>query len=177
MSVSLLLDFGTPGRSNYFGLVPSEANFVAPGKKPLSSMSPMMVFRNSDSGATSDRKKTLALVVGGSGGPKIVSSVLQVIFNVCMVGMNLFDSVARSRVHEQLLYHDSAVTTTERSKIHNDIWISVPNRTRGALLRRGHDTLLNIDYAGTVQAVSVDFETKTLAAMSDIRKGGTPAGY
>ena len=170
-----LVDFGTPGKSNYFGLVPSEANYVAPGKKPLSSMSPMMVFRNNDSGATDGKK--LALVVGGSGGPKIISAVLQVILSVCLVGMSLFDAVAKPRIHEQLLYHDAAITTTEKSQVNGGLWINVSNRTRQALLRRGHDTLVDIDYAGTVQAVSIDLETNKLSAMSDIRKGGTPAGY
>ena len=170
-----MTDFGTPGKSNYFGLVPSEANYVAPGKKPLSSMSPMMVFRNNDSGSPDGKK--LALVVGGSGGPKIISAVLQVILSVCLVGMNLFDAVAKPRVQDQLLYHDAAITTTEKSQVNGGLWINVPNRTRQALLRRGHDTLVDIDYAGTVQAISVDLETNKLSAMSDIRKGGTPAGY
>ena len=53
----------------------------------------------------------------------------------------------------------------------------VDQRTKDALLSRGHDSLLDIDYAGTVQAVAVDLESNTLSAVSDIRKGGKPAGY
>ena len=75
------------------------------------------------------------------------------------------------------MYHDAAITTTELSHLDQGPTIAVPQRTKAALLARGHDGLLDIDYAGTVQAVSVDFETNTVSAVSDIRKGGKPAGY
>jgi len=78
---------------------------------------------------------------------------------------------------DQLLYHDAAITTTELSHLDQGPTIEVPQRTKTALLSRGRDSLLDIDYAGTVQAVAVDFETNTLSAVSDIRKGGTPDGY
>jgi gamma-glutamyltranspeptidase len=195
-------DFGVPGRSNYYGLKPSEANFVAPGKKvristlaylnsfildqgshgcsavtkPLSSMSPTMVFRREDAADEDDWGK-LMLVVGGSGGPKIITSVLQVLINYCLLGMPLFESVARPRVHEQLVYHESATTTTEKALLDQGPLIAVSERTKNALLSRGHASLLDVDYAGTVQAIAVDLETNTLSAVSDIRKGGTPAGY
>lgn len=169
-------DFGNPGKRNFFGLEPSEANFIAPGKRPLSSMSPTMIFRKRE-GSSDDEFGKLELVVGGSGGPKIITAVLQVILNYCFLGMDLFGSVARARVHDQLLYHDGAVTTTELSHLEQGPTIMVPQRTKDALLARGHDNLLDIDYAGTVQAVAVDLESNTLSAVSDIRKGGIPAGY
>lgn len=84
----------------------------------------------------------------------------------------LFDNIS-----DQLMYHDAFVTTTEKSVLDQGPTIEVPQRTKTALLSRGHETLLNIDYAGTVQAVAVDLETKLLSSVSDIRKGGTPAGY
>lgn len=155
--------------------------------QPLSSMSPTFVFHNEneetiheDEQTTSERKRQLGklmLVVGGSGGPKIISAVLQVILNYCFLGMNLFDSMTRPRVHEQLMYHDSPVTTTERDALQEGPLIEVPQETKDALLRRGHDALLDIDYAGTVQAISMNLETNTLSAVADIRKGGSPYGY
>jgi gamma-glutamyltranspeptidase len=192
-------DFGNPGRSNFSGLKPAEENFIAPGKKvcrhlllaqivgklfsstsssskPLSSMSPTMVFRKTE-GADDDTFGKLELVVGGSGGPKIISSVVQVVINYCLLGMPLFDSIARPRVHDQLVYHDAALTTTEKMLLLEGPLIEVPQRTKDALLARGHDSLLEIDYAGTVQAVAVDLETNNLSAVSDIRKGGRPAGH
>jgi gamma-glutamyltranspeptidase len=154
-------------------LKPSKENFIAPGKKPVSSMSPTMVFRKSKN----SNYGKLALVIGGSGGPKIISSVLQVIINYCFLGMTLFDAIARPRIHEQLLYHDAAVTTTENDMLDQGPLLEVPQRTKDALLRRGHSRLLDIDYAGSVQAVSLDLETNSVSAVSDIRKGGKPAGY
>ena len=136
-------------------------------------MSPTLVLRREESGNGWGK---LMLVVGGSGGPKIISAVLQVIINYCFLGMNLYDSIVRPRIHEQLLYHDAAVTTVEKDKLDQGPTIEVSERTKNALTSRGHK-LLDIDYAGTVQAVGVDLETKLLSAVSDIRKGGTPAGH
>ena len=135
-----------------------------------------MVFRREEA-ADEDDWGRLMLVVGGSGGPKIITAVLQVLINYCMLGMSLFESVARPRVHEQLVYHESATTTTEKALLEQGPSITVPERTKNALLSRGHASLLDVDYAGTVQAIAVDLETNTLSAVSDIRKGGTPAGY
>jgi gamma-glutamyltranspeptidase len=139
-------------------------------------MSPTMVFRKAEGSADAEFGK-LELVIGGSGGPKIITSVLQVFINYCLLGMPLFDSVVRPRVHEQLMYHDAAVTTTEKDHLAQGPTIEVPQRTKDALLTRGHERLLEVDYAGTVQAIAIDVEKNTLSAVSDIRKGGTPAGY
>jgi gamma-glutamyltranspeptidase/glutathione hydrolase/gamma-glutamyltranspeptidase/glutathione hydrolase/leukotriene-C4 hydrolase len=54
--------------------------------------------------------------------------------------------------------------------------IETSNRTVQALLDRGH-RLLPVNYMGTVQAISIDPETQTISAVSDIRKGGKPSGY
>ncbi len=63
-------DFSIPGQANGFGLEPSPANFIRPGKRPLSSMSPLILW--DDSG--------LRLVVGAGGGPRIISAVLTTIY-------------------------------------------------------------------------------------------------
>jgi gamma-glutamyltranspeptidase len=166
-------DFSSPGTPNYFGLRPSEANYIAPGKKPLSSMSPTMVFRSASDGATIG---DLILVIGASGGPKIISAVLQVLVLVLFQGNALFESVVHPRIHDQLLYHGSAVTTFEESTLADGNLIAVSERTRDALLRRNHQ-LVDIDYMGTVQAIAIDSETSLLTATCDVRKGGSPAGY
>jgi gamma-glutamyltranspeptidase len=140
-------------------------------------MSPTLVFRKTQ-GLSPNPLGKLVLVLGGSGGPKIITSVLQVVINHLLLGMDLFDSIARPRVHDQLIYHGSAVTTTEKSTLSGQgQLVEVSQRTKDALLRRGRDSLLDIDYAGTVQAISIDLETNMLSAASDIRKGGRPAGY
>jgi gamma-glutamyltranspeptidase len=161
-------DFAQPGSPNFYGLKPSPSNYIMPGKKPLSSMSPTMVV-------DADRDKLL-MVVGASGGPKIITAVLQVIFNTLWLGWPLLEAVSRPRIHDQLIYHGSAITATERSKLPNGVSFVVPDRTKYALQQRNHQ-LLDVDYAGTVQTVFRDFELNQWSAVSDPRKGGAPAGY
>lgn len=62
-------DFSTPGLANSYGYAPSEANYIVPGKRPLSSMSPIIIVDNDD---------RVRLVLGASGGSKIISAVAQV---------------------------------------------------------------------------------------------------
>ena len=65
-------DFSSPGEPNSYGLAPSEANYIAPGKRPLSSMSPTIV---------TDSRGVVA-VAGASGGPRIITATAQVLLNV-----------------------------------------------------------------------------------------------
>lgn len=174
-------DFSTPGRPNSFGLRPSETNFPVPGKRPLSSMSPTIVFRDgSGSGrgpaTPHDDLGELVLSLGASGGPKIITAVLQTILNYVFVGMPLFEAVSAPRIHDQLLYHGAAGTNVERCTLLQGPDIVLSNRTRAALEKRGHE-LIETDYLGAVQAVAVDLENGSLTAVSDIRKQGMPAGY
>jgi gamma-glutamyltranspeptidase/glutathione hydrolase len=84
-----------PGVANSFGLVGAEANAVAPGKRPLSSMSPTIVFEGD---AASGRP---VLTVGAAGGPTIISAVVQVIVSRIDLGMPLGQALAEPRVHHQ----------------------------------------------------------------------------
>ena len=80
-----------PGASNMFGLVQGEANAIASGKRPLSSMMPTILLK--------DGKPFL--VLGAPGGPVIITAILQVILNVIDFGMNVQDAVDFPRVHQQ----------------------------------------------------------------------------
>jgi gamma-glutamyltranspeptidase/glutathione hydrolase len=80
-----------PGVPNVYGLVGTAANAVAPGKRPQSSMSPTIVLR--------DGRPELA--VGGSGGPFIISGVLQVLLGVAAAQRDLTSAVAAPRIHDQ----------------------------------------------------------------------------
>ena len=82
-----------PGASNAYGLVGFEANLPAPGKRPLSSMSPTIVLK--------DGKPVL--VTGTPGGSRIITGVLQVILNAIDHGMNAAAAVAAPRLHNQWL--------------------------------------------------------------------------
>lgn len=84
-------DFSQPLRANAFGFPPAVANYVAPGKRPLSTMCPTLV--EADGGV---------LALGASGGSRIVTAVLQVMLRV-LDGTSLDVAVAGPRLHDQLL--------------------------------------------------------------------------
>jgi gamma-glutamyltranspeptidase/glutathione hydrolase len=85
-------DFSSkPGVPNMFGLVEGTANAVAPGKTPLSSMSPTIV--------TKDGK--VVLVVGSPGGSRIITIVLEAIINMVDHGMDVQEAINAPRIHEQ----------------------------------------------------------------------------
>src|SRR5439155_1582191 len=80
-----------PGVPNAFGLVGAAANALAPRKRPQSSMSPTVVLAG----------RRPALVAGGSGGPTIISGILQVLLGVVAFGRPLEAAVAAPRIHDQ----------------------------------------------------------------------------
>ncbi|ROS05659.1 gamma-glutamyltransferase 1 [Sinobacterium caligoides] len=82
-----------PGSANSYGLVQGEANAVAAGKRPLSSMTPTLLL---------DPRGRPFLVTGSPGGSRIISTTLQVILNRVDHGLNLAESVSLPRVHSQL---------------------------------------------------------------------------
>ena len=83
-----------PGVPNQYGLVGGDANAIAPGKRPLSSMSPTIVL---------DKSGKLYMVVGSPGGARIITTVLQVIINVIDYKMDIARAVESSRFHLQWL--------------------------------------------------------------------------
>ena len=139
-------------------------------------MSPTLIFRNERSSNHTDNLGTLVLSTGASGGPKIITSVLQTILNYAFVGMPLYEAVSSSRIHNQLLYHGAAGTNIEKVTSPQGPMVQVSQRTRFALEKRGHN-LIDSDYLGAVQAVAVDLESNLLTAVADIRKQGKPDGY
>jgi len=84
-----------PGVPNAFGLVGAEANAVAAGKRPLSSMSPTIVL------AGDARTGRPVLTVGAAGGPTIISAVVQAIVNHVDLGMPVDAALAAPRIHHQ----------------------------------------------------------------------------
>ena len=165
-------DFSSPGSPNTFGLAPSIANYISPGKRPLSSMAPTMVFAPPTDGKGLGK---LLMVLGSSGGPKIISAVVQVIINYMLLGKSLIDAVAHPRVHDQLLYHNEVKTLFDNFNL-TPLVLKTSTETKNALMQRGH-SLTPTNYTGTCQAIAVDLESNTLEAVSDPRKGGQPAGY
>lgn len=143
------LDTATP---NAFGLRQSERNLVRAGARPLSSMSPTIVLKESE----------VRLVVGASGGPRIISSTLQTLLNVVVGESRVDDAVAAPRVHHQWLPDEVRVQP------------GISQRLRVALRNRGHTIEERADI-GHVQAVERLADGK-LRAACDPGKGGRPAG-
>ena len=142
-----------PGAPNSAGLLTSEQNAIAPGKRPLSSMTPTIVTRDGK----------LFLVVGSPGGPTIISTVLQVITNIVDFGMDLREAVDFPRFHHQwmpdelrLERHGTSFDTVER------------------LRQRGH-RLKFVDKQGRVMAIQVG--EKWLRGAADARSEGSARGY
>ena len=82
-----------PGVPNMFGLVQGPANAIAPGKTPLSSMSPTILTKNGK----------VALVIGSPGGSFIISITLEAIINMIDHGMDVQEAINAPRIHEQWL--------------------------------------------------------------------------
>lgn len=106
------------GVPNLYGLVQGEANSIAPGKRPLSSMSPTIL--------TKDGKPVF--VVGTPGGSRIITVVLHSILNVVDYGMNVQEAVDAPRFHQQWL---PDVTNVETFALSPD--------TRKVLTDMGHN--------------------------------------
>lgn len=89
-----MADFASrPGSANAYGLVQGEANKIEPGKRPLSSMSPTIAFK--------DGQPWLA--TGSPGGSVIITTVLQTLLNAMAFDMNIATAAAEPRVHHQWL--------------------------------------------------------------------------
>ncbi|TPX08104.1 uncharacterized protein E0L32_010171 [Thyridium curvatum] len=116
-------DFSIPGSSNAFGYVPSPANFIRPGKRPLSSISPTIV-------ETSDGK--LYLVVGAAGGSRIITATIQNIHHVLDQEMNILDALKQPRFHDQLVpsqisfeyAYDNSTVAFLKNIGHNVTWVA-----------------------------------------------------
>jgi gamma-glutamyltranspeptidase/glutathione hydrolase len=105
------------GEANLFGLVQGEPNLIAPGKRPLSSMSPTIVLREGK----------LAMVLGTQGGSRIISAVVHTLVNVIDYGMDIQQAVDAPRFHQQWMPEETLV---EPEAFAND--------TRRELESRGH---------------------------------------
>jgi len=143
-----------PGGANIFGLVQGEANTIQPTKRPLSSMTPTILTRDGK----------LWMVVGGPGGSRIITAVLEVILNVIDFGMNVEDAVDFPRFHHQW----------QPDKLYLEPGFS-PD-TVDLLKARGHD----VDWgSGNVAAVveAIASEQGRLEGAADSRRPGKAAGY
>ncbi len=135
------------GVKNMFGLLQGPANAIQPSKRPLSSMTPTLVFK--------DNK--LLLATGSPGGPTIINTVLQVIVNIVDHGMPAMQAVEAPRVHHQWMPDQ---LTFERYGISSD--------TLALLEAKGHTVRQRVSYEGGYQG---DAETIYVDPKTNLRHG------
>lgn len=152
-------DFSIGEGSNLYGLVASEKNRIAPGKRPLSSMSPTIVLENG----------RVRLVAGASGGPKIISATLQTLLGVLVEGRSAADAVDAPRVHHQWM-PDRLVMETE---VFGAVKEPITEDTARELESRGH-TLAPAPFLAAVNAVEVK-GTRAIAAPDPRKRTPPPA--
>ncbi len=143
-----------PGVANYFGLVGAEANAIAPGKRPLSSMSPTIVMK--------DDKPLIA--VGAAGGPRIISAVLLELVSILELGMTPQVAIAATRIHHQWFPNELMVES------------QMPDALRSALIARGHQ-VKELSSSSTSQIVARSPDGQSFVGAADPRGGGNAAGF
>ena len=142
-----------PGVPNAYGLIGGDANAVAPRKRPLSSMSPTLVFRDG----------RLVLATGSPGGSRIITTVLQIILNVVDHGMNIAEATAAPRMHHQWLPDEIRIED------------GFSPDTLAILRERGHTVEERATMGSTQSVMAVE---NGLAGASDPRvQGALAAGY
>jgi gamma-glutamyltranspeptidase/glutathione hydrolase len=137
-----------PGSPNAYGLVQNEANAVAPGKRPLSSMTPTLLLKDGK----------LFLSLGSPGGPTIINQTLQIIINVIDHGMNIQEAIDAPRIHHQW---QPDVIMYEPFGISRDVM--------DALKSKGHRFLDRPSYMGDAQGIMIDPQTGMRLGASDHR--------
>jgi gamma-glutamyltranspeptidase/glutathione hydrolase len=140
-----------PGTPNFFGLVGAEANAIAPGKRPLSSMSPTIVLR----------RGRAILSLGAAGGPTIISQTVVNLINLLDYGMDLTEALGKPRIHQQW--------KPDELKIEN-----VPGDIQEALQKKGQ----NVRVVNSMGAAQIVIRNEHgFSAAADPRVQGKAAGW
>ena len=146
----------SPGTPNAFGLIGGQNNAIAPGKRPLSSMSPTIVLK--------DGKPVVT--VGAAGGPTIITQAVWAIINHLDLGMDIGDAIARPRIHhqwspDQLLVENSLDQKTSASLTAKGHILQTPGPNKGI---------------GISQAIIYDVNNKKFTGAHDPRTPGKARG-
>ncbi len=142
-----------PGVPNVYGLVGSEANAIAPRKRPLSSMTPTIVTRDGE----------VVAVAGASGGPFIITGTLQALLNTLIFEQDAAAAVAAPRIHHQWV---PPVLMLEKG---------IRPIDREVMRRLGHQDV-ELAGMGAVQLIR-RWPDGSLDGAADPRKGGEAVGW
>ena len=142
-----------PGTPNMFGLLGGEANAIAPGKRMLSSMTPIIVSKDGQ----------VRMVAGAAGGPRIITATLQNVLNVVLFDMNAQQANAAPRIHHQW-YPDRLLFDP----------MSLSADTQDLLCAKGHS--LAQTTLARVHSIVVDSQGRLTGGV-DPRGDGYAAGY
>jgi gamma-glutamyltranspeptidase/glutathione hydrolase len=143
------------GVPNMFGLLQGEANAIAPGKRPLSAMTPTMVVKEGK----------LLLVLGSPGGPTIITTVANVLTNAVDFGEDIQRAVNAPRFHHQWMPDELRV----------EAWQLSPD-TLALLEMMGHK-IKRTNSWGDAECVAIDWKTGERLGASDPRNGGSAVGW
>ncbi|CAL1536406.1 unnamed protein product [Lymnaea stagnalis] len=147
-------DFSTPNMTNAWGIYPSPANFIDPGKRPLSSMCPAIFI---------DRNGDVSKVLGAAGGSKITTATAWVATHVLWLGEGIESAINMPRLHHQLL--------PPYIEYEPDFDTTVLNNLKNL----GHN--ISLVPVGKSIIQGIDVKNGLIFANSDYRKGGTPDGF
>jgi gamma-glutamyltranspeptidase/glutathione hydrolase len=151
-----------PGVPNSDGLIQGVANAIAPGKRPLSSMTPTIVVRDG---------KTV-LVLGSPGSSKIITTVANVLMGVVDYGMNIQEAVNAPRFHNQWMpdvlnveqwFSPDTVQVLQKMGYHVEIGL--------------HDGSAVFPYWSDAECIAIDPKSGDRLGASDGRNGGKAVGY
>ncbi|MEP7037658.1 MAG: gamma-glutamyltransferase [Acidobacteriota bacterium] len=145
-----------PGKANMFGLIQGEKNSVQPKKRPLSSMTPAIVLRKDGS---------LWFATGARGGPRIITTVLQVIINMIDHDMNIQEAIDAPRIHHQWFPDEILFEPYGMS----------PD-TRSVLEKMGHNFADKPTNIASATGISIDENGVRFGAI-DSRSDGEAVGY
>ena len=150
-----MTDFNpVPGATTRKGQIGTPANQIAPGKRMLSSMTPVVVVKDGK----------LVLVTGSPGGRTIINTVLCVTLNVLEFGMPLREAVDAPRMHQQWF--------PDRIQIEAK---GADAATIAALTKKGH-AVMKVGAQGNAHSIWLDAKTGTYQGVRDRRRAGRPEG-
>lgn len=148
-----------PGTPNLWGVIQSERNSIAPGKRPLSSMTPTIVLRKDGS---------VWFAIGARGGARIINAVLQIVINIIDHGMNIQQAIDAPRIHHQwfpdVVRHEPFGLSIDTLRVLESFGHKLEEAT----------TPRNI---ASAEGIMIEEVTGMRLGASDPRNDGVPVGY